>query len=286
MICPVRTPTSGAELRERRDLRLDALGSGTDFTAFLDFIGIASLNLAFEGEDDGGIYHSIYDDFYWYTHFSDKDFAYGRALAQVVGTTVMRLADADVLPLEFTGLADTVKGYLKEVRTLADDLRNGVVERNKQIDEGVFRAVLDPRRPTVAPKREDPPPFVNFAPLENAVANLARSADRFETASAKAFASDLPRAAVDSLNQKLAESERRLTDPAGLPRRPWYKHLLYAPGVYTGYGVKTLPGVREALEQKHWAEAESEIVRVARVLEAESALIDAAARDLEAVPKP
>ena len=197
----------------------------------------------------------------------------------------MRLADADVLPLEFTGLADTVKGYLKEVRTLAADLRSGVTERNRQIEEGVFRALLDPRRPTVAPRREDVPPFLNFAPLENAVAAMEKSAKRFESAWTAAFAAGLPRAATDALNRRLLESERLLTDPLGLPRRSWYKHLLYAPGVYTGYGVKTLPGVREALEQKRWSEAETEIVRVARVLDAERALIDAAASDLEAVPK-
>ena len=273
------------ELRERRDLRLDALGSGTDFTAFLDHIGIASLNLAFEGEDEGGIYHSIYDDFYWYTHFSDKDFAYGRALAQVVGTAVMRLAGAEVLPLEFTGLADNVKRYLKEVRTLADERRNGVLERNRQIDEGVFRAVQDPRRPTVAPPREDVPPFLNFAPLENGLDALARSAERYESAYAKALASGVARPTLDALNRTLALSERRLTDPLGLPRRPWYKHLLYAPGVYTGYGVKTLPGVREAIELKRWPEADAEIVRIATVLDAERALVDSAASQLEGTPR-
>ena len=273
------------ELRERRDLRLDALGSGTDFTAFLDHIGIASLNLAFEGEDEGGIYHSIYDDFYWYTHFSDKDFAYGRALAQVVGTAVMRLAGAEVLPLEFTGLADNVKRYLKEVRTLADEGRNGVLERNRQIDEGVFRAVQDPRRPTVAPPREDVPPFLNFAPLENGLDALARSAERYESAYAKALASGVARPTLDALNRTLALSERRLTDPLGLPRRPWYKHLLYAPGVYTGYGVKTLPGVREAIELKRWPEADAEIVRIATVLDAERALVDSAASQLEGTPR-
>jgi N-acetylated-alpha-linked acidic dipeptidase len=83
------------------------------------------------------------------------------------------------------------------------------------------------------------------------------------------------------LNARLIQSERQLTDPAGLPRRPWYRHLLYAPGFYTGYAVKTLPGVREAIEQKAYAEAEAEIVRVARALDRETALIDAAAADLE-----
>src|SRR6185369_13851857 len=144
-----------AELRQRRDLRIDPLGSGTDFTSFLDHLGVAAIDLGYGGEDDGGIYHSIYDDFYWYTHFSDTDFAYGKALAQTVSTAVVRLANADILPFEFTGLADTTKTYLKELRALADDQRSALAERNRQIDEGVFKAVLDPRRPTVAPARAE-----------------------------------------------------------------------------------------------------------------------------------
>jgi N-acetylated-alpha-linked acidic dipeptidase len=274
----------GAErkaIRERADLRLDALGSGTDFTGFLDHVGVASLNLAYGGEDDGGIYHSIYDDFYWYTHFSDKDFVYGRALAQTVGTAVMRLADADLLPFEFGGLADTVHLYLTQLQKLAETKRDEVLERNKEIDEGVFKATLDPRRPTVAPEREDVPPFLNFAPLWNAVATLSKSAERYETALAKAWEKGVPVDALRALDRKLIESERRLTDPAGLPRRPWYKHMLYAPGVYSGYDVKTVPGVREAIEWKRWAEADAEIVRVARVLQSESELIASAAEELE-----
>ncbi|MBK5255081.1 MAG: M28 family metallopeptidase [Vicinamibacteria bacterium] len=270
-----------AELRNRHDLRIDALGSGTDFTAFLDHLGVPSIDLAFGGEDDGGIYHSIYDDFYWYTHFSDTDFAYGKALAQTVGTAVLRLADADLLPFEFTGLADTVKMYLKELRTLADNQRNAIVERNRQIEEGVFRAAEDPRRKTVAPTHEEVPPFLNFAPMENASVALERSASRYEAALAKAWAAGVPAATIQKLNQGLKDTERLLTDDAGLPRRAWYKHLLYAPGVYTGYNVKTVPAVREAIEAKAWAEAETEIARVAKALMAESDFVNGAAVELE-----
>ena len=271
------------ELRDRLNLRIDALGSGTDFTAFLDHLGVPSIDLGFGGEDDGGIYHSIYDDFYWYTHFSDTDFAYGKALAQTVGTTVLRLANADLLPFEFTGLADTMKMYLKELRTLADSKRNGIVEQNRQIEEGVFKAVLDPRRKTVAPKREDVPPFLNFAPLENATAALLRSAERYEAALAKAWTAGVPVATLQRLNAGLKNTERLLTDDAGLLRRSWYKHLLYAPGVYTGYNVKTVPGVREAIEAKSWAEAEAEVVRVAKALMAEAEFVNGAAATLEAL---
>jgi N-acetylated-alpha-linked acidic dipeptidase len=270
-----------AELRERRDLRIDALGSGTDFTAFLDHIGVPSLDLAFGGEDEGGIYHSIYDDFYWYTHFSDTDFAYGKALAQTVSTAVVRLANAEILPFEFTGLADTTRTYLKELRALADDSRNALAERNRQIDEGVFKAVQDPRRPTVAPARAETPPFLNFTPFENALAALTRSADRYEAAFSRAWFAGVPPETARALNRALIDSERRLTDPSGLLRRPWYKHLLYAPGVYTGYGVKTVPGVREAIEAKAWAEADAEIARVARALVSESAHVDEMAAMLE-----
>jgi N-acetylated-alpha-linked acidic dipeptidase len=269
------------ELRERRDLRIDALGSGSDFTAFLDHLAVPTLDLGFAGEDQGGIYHSIYDDFYWYTHFSDHDFLYGKALAQTVGTAVLRLANADLLPFEFTGLADTVKLYLKQLRTLADDQRNAILERNRQIEEGVFRAVEDPRRTTVAPPREDVPPYLNFTPLENAAVALLSSAERYEAALGKAWAVGVPEATLQKLNQGLKDTERLLTDDTGLPRRSWYKHLLYAPGVYTGYGVKTVPGVREAIEAKAWAEADAEVLRVAKALVAEAEFVSAAAAELE-----
>jgi N-acetylated-alpha-linked acidic dipeptidase len=262
------------ELRTRPDLRMDALGSGTDFTAFLDHVGVASVDIAYAGEDPGGIYHSIYDDFYWFTHFSDRDFAYGRLLSLTVGSAVMRLADAEVLPFEYKGLADTVDLYLKQLKTLAKEKRDFVVERNREIDEGLFKAVFDPRRPTVAPGKEEVPPFLNFAPFENGAEALRKSADRL--ASAQGGARDLSGEALRALNAKFMESERRLLTPDGLPRRAWYRHLLYAPGVYSGYDPKTVPGVREAIEQKRWAEADAGIVAVGDALRREAALLDEA----------
>ena len=171
------TPTA-PKLATRADLRIAALGSGSDYTAFLDHLGIASVNMGFGGEDQGGIYHSIYDDFYWYTHFSDKDFVYGRALAQTAGTTVMRLADADVLPLDFDNFTETLRRYIDEVQKLAREKRDQIVERNRQIDDGVFALIDDPRRPRTVPPREAVPPFLNFAPLENGFAALQRTARR------------------------------------------------------------------------------------------------------------
>src|SRR6266853_1840545 len=275
------------ELRQRPDLRMDALGSGTDYTAFVDHLGIASLNLAYQGEDDEGIYHSIYDDFYWYTHFSDTDFAYGVALSQTIGTAVMRMADSDVLPYEFTDLADTMQKYSKDLQKLLQNKQEEAHEREQELNEGAFRATLDPRKPTVAPPREDMPPHLNFAPLENALEVLSKSAEHYKAAFSKAQASGFSGGdqQLTALNQKLLESERRLTDPAGLPRRPWYKHMIYGPGVYTGYAPKTMPGIREAIEQRRWQEADMEIVRVAKVLESEAALFESAAADLDSMAK-
>jgi N-acetylated-alpha-linked acidic dipeptidase len=261
-----RTAEERRELRQRGDLRISALGSGSDYTTFLDHLGIASLNIGFGGEDGGGIYHSIYDDFYWYTKFSDTDFTYGRALAQTGGTAVMRLANADVLPFEFSSFANTVRRYVEELKTLHRNLQEEIRERNRQIDDGVFTATADPKEKYVPPPREDVPPFLNFAPLDNALAALDAATDR---------AADSRKAAADvrALNALLYQSERKLTHADGLPGRPWFKHMVYAPGFYTGYGVKTLPAVREAIEQKKWAEAEREIARTATVLEGFAASI-------------
>jgi N-acetylated-alpha-linked acidic dipeptidase len=272
------------EMRQRADLRIGALGSGTDFTAFIDHVGVATLDMGFGGEDEEGIYHSIYDDFYWYTHFSDTNFVYGRALAQTVGTSVMRLADAEVLPFDFVDFADTVAMYTKNLQKLLADKQEEIRERNLELDEGVFKATFDPRHPTVVPAREEVPPHINFAPMQNAADSLTRSARHYQQALSQKQTSlddDAFTAKLGALNRELIETERRLTNADGLPRRPWYKHLLYAPGVYTGYGVKTVPGVREGIEQKRYAEAEQEIVRVGKALENESALIESAAKELE-----
>src|ERR1700676_4253173 len=282
-IAQAKSADDRKELRQRADLRINALGSGTDFTGFLDHIGIATLDLSYAGEDEQGIYHSIYDDFYWYTHFSDIDFMYGRALSQTIGTSVMRLAASEVLPFDFVDFADTIQKYIKDLEKLLTDKQEEIRERNKELEEGVFKATLDPRRPTVAPAREEVPPHLNFAPMQNAVDALARSADRYRQALSKTQSSLDQRKAesLRALNRQLIESERKLTNDDGLPRRPWYKHMLYAPGIYSGYGVKTVPSVREGIEQKRYAEAEQEIVRVAKALQDESSLIESATQLLE-----
>ncbi len=270
------------EARTRPDWRIGALGSGSDYTAFLDHLGIASLNVGYGGEDDGGIYHSIYDDFYWFTHFSDTDFVYGRALAQTVGTMVMRFADADVLPYDFSDFADTVHKYSDEVKKLLKDKQDEIHERDQNLEDGAYAATSDPRRPMIAPPKEEVPPFINFSPLDNAQALLDRSAERYARAM-KAFTASgaNPSPPLQDLNTRLLLAERKLTNNEGLPRRPWYKHLIYAPGFYTGYGAKTLPGVREGIEEKRYQEAEKEITRVAQALQDYAGVIEAAAAELE-----
>ena len=260
------------DARERADLRISALGSGSDYSPFLDHIGMASLNLGFGGEDEGGIYHSAYDNFFWYTRFSDTAFVYGRALAQTVGTAVLRLANADLLPFAFTNLAETVEGYTKELQTLRNSRAEQITERNRQIDEGAFKAVSDPREPTLAPRRQEPAPALDFAPLVKAVDSLKNVAERYEKAYAGAVRGGRT-AGFGEINKRLVQAERALTAPEGLNGRPWYRHLLYAPGFYTGYGVKTVPGVREAIEQGQWREAQREILRVAAALEREATLV-------------
>ena len=261
------------EIRSRADLRIEALGSGSDYTAFIDHLGVASLNLGFDGEGGmGGVYHSIYDDFYWYTHFADTDFVYGRALAQTAGSAMIRLADAELLPFQFSDFADTIRTYLEDLKKLAADQRAQIQEQNLEIEEGVFTASADPRKTYVPPSKQPVPPHLSFAPLEDALDLLAASAQRYDAARQRSTGAN-----AKAINAKLIESERRLTDSAGLPGRPWFQHMIYAPGFYTGYGVKTIPGVREAIEQKRWQEAGEQIQRVARVLTKEADLIDEAA---------
>jgi len=273
------------EVRERGDLRIGALGSGSDYTAFLDHDGVASLNIGFGGEDGGGIYHSIYDDFYWYTHFSDKEFVYGRALAQAGGTAVMRIADADLLPFEFGDFADTVRAYIKELKELSQKMQEDIRERNRQIEEGVFRATNDPREPLVPPSPEAVPPHLNFAPLDNAADAVSQAATEYKKAFDAANSnggSTLASASIAEVNRMLIETERKLTTAEGLPNRPWFKHQLDAPGFYTGYAAKTMPAAREAIDQKQWKQADEGIVVIARVLQEEAALISSAAAKLAA----
>ena len=274
------------DARDRADLHIDALGSGSDYSPFLQHLGIPALNLGYGGEDGGGIYHSIYDDFYWYTHYSDTAFVYGRALAQTGGTAVMRLASADVIPFTFGNLAETARGYVTQLQKLRDTRYDQITDTNRSIDDGVYLAVSDPRQPTVAPARKVAPPQFNFAPLLNAVDSLNHASARYDrafnagmiSASSSQMASHA--ASIRAVNERLLQAERAMTTTDGLKGRSWYRHLLYAPGFYTGYGVKTMPGVREAIEQGTWTDVDGEINRIAAALNREATLVSQLAGEL------
>jgi len=241
------TDAEKATIERRRYIPIDALGSGSDYTAFLDHLTVASLNLGFGGEgSDGGVYHSTYDSFYWYTHFSDTDFAYGAALSRTIGTAILRLADADILPFEFTATATTLRGYANELDKLRKDTKNA-------------------------------PPLEMTLVLAS-VERLAKAADTYEHALSlfAARAGTLDRAKQVELNRLLFTSERAFKYEPGLPKREWFKHLAYAPGFYTGYGVKTLPGIREGIEQKAWDEPRKYIPVVVAAIDKLAAQIDRA----------
>jgi N-acetylated-alpha-linked acidic dipeptidase len=266
-----------SEARTRPDLRIEALGSGSDYTPFLQHAGIASLNIGFGGEGGNGIYHSIYDNFEHWSRFNDTSYVYGVALAQTAATMVMRLASAELLPLQFGAMAETYGNYLSEITRLAAGKRDEAIERNRELDEGVFPATNDPWAPLEAPARAKVPPFLNLTPIDNALAELRLAAERYDAAAAKVR---LTGSAITDVNRLLIQVEHSLASDEGLPRRPWYRHQIYAPGFYTGYGVKTMPGVREAIEQGDWTEAEQQAVKIAEHVRAAARLIDQAASAL------
>jgi N-acetylated-alpha-linked acidic dipeptidase len=169
------------------------------------------------------------------------------------------------------------------VEKLAKDKREQIVERNRLIEEGAFQAIADPRIKTVPPSKEPEPPFLNFAPLDNGLAALQRTTalyDRALTEAGQNGGSALARAELRDVNQRLTRLERVFLVGDGLPNRPWFEHQIYAPGFYTGYGVKTLPGVREAIEQKEWKLAQEQIERVGKVFENAGEAIQGTAADL------
>jgi len=269
------------EARDRAEFRIGALGSGSDYTAFLDHLGVASLDLRFGGESGGGSYHSIYDSFDHYTRFGDPGFEYGISLVQTAGRIVLRLANAESLPFEFTASADAIGGYAREVAKLADDLREETEKRNRLIREGRYEAAADPRETFIVPKPHEAVPYLNFAPLQNAVSRLKHGAQEHDQARR---AIDLSGKAAAEVDVILFRSERALAGD-GLPRRPWFKHLIYAPGFYTGYGVKTLPGVREAIEERKWPEAAAQIEATSAAIERYAAQIEKATELLKAPSK-
>ncbi len=267
------SPSVRKEMLARDDMRIYALGSGSDYTPFLQHLGIASLNIGFGGEDGGGSYHSVYDSFDHYTRFGDPGFAYGIALAKFCGHATLRLANADTLPFEFSNFSETISRYADEVEKLADTIRDETSAMNQMIENGMLKNVQDPTETFFLPKPKSDVPYINFAPLQNAVTKLQASAKGYEKA---ANTRQLSSGAQRSIDAILYKTERELTSSEGLPRRDWFRHQIYAPGFYTGYGVKTLPGVREAIEQRNWKEAGEQIFIVSRIIENFATEIDRA----------
>lgn len=257
------------------ELPLGALGSGSDFTPFLQHLGVNSLNLEFHGEEDYGVYHSAYDSFDHFRRFVDPTFQYEVALAQVAGRILLRAAQADILPALESDFATSVAGYDDELHKLLDGMRASSGELSKLLDDGQFQLAMDPRVPRAAPPPAGEVPYLSFADLDNAVERLRVSAGAFD-ASYKRLAAGEDAPGQGRFNAVLAGLEQALTDPHGLPGREWYQHMIYAPGMHTGYGVKTLPGIREAIEERRWDEANQYIGVVARALNAYSARLDRA----------
>ena len=259
------------------DVPIDALGSGSDYSAFLEHLGIASLDLGFGGEDDdNGIYHSRYDSFDHYIRFGDPDFKYGVALAQLAGHIVLRTADAQVVPMRFSDFSDTLDRYVGELHKLADDTRKETQQQHKLLDMHAYALDSDPTRPVAPPERDSDVPAIDLAPLDQAAKQLKQSAQAYEAAynSRAANGLRLPADRLKQLNVLMGRMEQSLTDPDGLPGRQWFKHMIYAPGMLTGYGVKTVPGVREALEARRWDEAGKYAAVTAKVLDGYRAQLD------------
>jgi N-acetylated-alpha-linked acidic dipeptidase len=276
-------------VRKRNDLELGTLGDGSDFTAFQDYAGIPTMSIEYGGADDGTQYHSIYDDFYWFTHFSDTDFAYGRTLSQTAGTAMMRMADAELLPLDYAPQADAIGRFIAELEALLKDKQGEFSERNAQLAEGVFQAISDPHRPLGPPPAEVVPPFMNFAPLKNALAVFTHDAERYSKALAALQSKGspaLPAQLLASVNASLLRVSRLFLDDEGLPSRPWFKNQLYAPGAYTGYEASPIAAVREFMDARKWQEADAQIPRFARIVEKAAAGVDRAAGELESALLP
>lgn len=247
-----------------RHIKLSALGAGSDWSGFLQFLGIASMNISFDGEDGGGEYHTIYDSYDHFTRFKDPGFAYGVALSKTCGRIMMRLANADVLPFEFNQFQRTLNEYVGELKSLMDHLRTQTEVENKMLQDKVYTLANDPKLKLNVPTEKITVPYLDFSQLENAMILLRKQADEFNGLSKEAILKSQEQ--QKAINKVLYQIERSLLSEDGLPRRPWYKHQIYAPGLYTGYGVKTMPGIREGIEQRSYEEAQSNIYRVANTL--------------------
>jgi N-acetylated-alpha-linked acidic dipeptidase len=248
---------------QKKTFNIGALGSGSDYSPFIQHVGIPSFNIGFGGESPGGEYHSIYDSYDDYHRFKDPGSIYGVTLAQTAGRTALRMADAPLLPFDFRSFSKTVNGYATELMTQLDQMRESTALNNQVLRENDYSYAKDPNTTLFPPAAKDEVPFLDFSSLQNALGALEKATDHLADTLAKAKGSD---SRQDAVNQALYKAEQQLLSDNGLPRRPWYRHAIYAPGFYTGYGVKTLPGIREAMEQRNWKEAQEQIGIDAAVL--------------------
>lgn len=269
------TPNAKKEIMNRKNLTLSALGSGSDYSPFIQHLGIPSLDLGYGGESGGGEYHSIYDSYDHYIRFKDPTFEYGIALAKTAGRATLRLTNADRLPFDFQAFHRTVNNYLTEIISLLENMREETEVENQMITEKRFLYGSDPVEKYVSPKAKEPVPYLNWSSLQNAMSKLEILSGQLTKLYDSIPNTETP---LDKLNKILFQSEQKLLSEKGLPRRPWFRHTIYAPGFYSGYGVKTLPGIREAIEQKNWSEAQEQIEITARAVESYTSQIEEAAR--------
>jgi N-acetylated-alpha-linked acidic dipeptidase len=262
---------------DKTGLTLEALGSGSDYSPFFQHLGIPSLNLGYGGEDGGGEYHSIYDSYDHYIRFKDPKFEYGIALAKTAGRATLRLANADILPFDFHAFHSTVTKYANEVMVLLENMREATEVENRLIENKHYAVAADPTIKFVVPTSKESVPYLDFSSLQNAMAQLQSASNQFLELSQ---ANPNPNTNLNSLNKILYQAEQKLMVDGGLPKRPWYRHTIYAPGYYTGYGVKTLPGIREAIEQRNWKEAQEQIEIVSKSLTAYTQQVEAASNIL------
>ncbi|MEO8853489.1 MAG: transferrin receptor-like dimerization domain-containing protein [Ginsengibacter sp.] len=257
------TSEAKQKILDDKDLKLGAMGSGSDYSSFIQHAGIPSLDLGFGGEGSGGEYHSIYDSYYDFTTFKDPGFKYEVALAQTAGRAVLRVANAEAVPFDFTHLYKTIDGYSNELQNLLSSSRQSTEIENKMISDKDYAVGEDPIKKWKLPEAKPDVPFLDFSPLQNALQDLKKSADSLQSVFKQKVKSN---AVSEDFNRSLYRAEQQLLTETGLPRRPWYKHSIYAPGFYTGYGVKTMPGIREAIEQRNWKEAQDQIVIDAKAI--------------------
>ncbi len=262
------------EILERKTGKLESLGSGSDYSSFLQHLGIPTLDIGYGGEDGGGEYHSIYDSFDDYRRFKDSSFKYGVALAQTAGHAVLRMADADLLPFDFRNLQTTIDKYVTELTELVDKMHENTAIENQLIKANDFALAADPTKREQLPVAKDTVPKLDFTTLKAAMDTFKKAADKLATKWTLASQNNRDN---DKLNKQLYQAEQQLLSIDGLPRRPWYRHTIYAPGFYTGYGVKTLPGIREAIEQRNWKEAQEQIGVVAASINKLSVYLNTAA---------